>query len=158
MVVMRTEGPVYMVEVVFFCYFFCFCHSFCMPILASRLLGASLAFSSYRGAQIAAWVSPWSEPYTSTNIKKKKKKKNGLRSKSTTTMNLQRKRFIPPTTDLHVDAVWALATKRDPATQLDLCEQRSKTTLEATVANKRLPHSRDEILGKTTVASTNTNG
>ena len=42
-----------------------------------------------------------------------------------------------PTTDLHLDAVWALATKRDPATQLDLCEQRSKTTLEGTVAQKR---------------------
>ena len=42
-----------------------------------------------------------------------------------------------PTTDLHLDAVWALATKRDPATQLDLCKQRSKTTLEGTVAQKR---------------------
>ena len=74
-VVMPTEGPVYMVEVVFFCCFFCFCHSFCMPILASRLLGASLAFSGYRGALIAAWVSPWSKPYASTDIKKKKKQK-----------------------------------------------------------------------------------
>ena len=44
-----------------------------------------------------------------------------------------------PTTDLHLDAVWELATKRDPATQLDLCEQRSKTTLEGTVAQKRFP-------------------
>ena len=43
---------------------------------------------------------------------------------------------MPPTTDLHLDPVWALATKRDPATQLDLCEQRSKTTLEGTVAQK----------------------
>ena len=75
MVVMPTEGPVYMVEVVFFCCFFCFYHSFCMPILASRLLGASLAFSGYMGAPIAAWVSPWSKPYASTDIKKKKKKK-----------------------------------------------------------------------------------
>ena len=74
-VVMPTEGPVYMVEVVFFCCFICFCHSFCMPILASRFLGASLAFSSDRGAPIAAWVSPWSKPYASTDLKKKKKKK-----------------------------------------------------------------------------------
>ena len=44
-----------------------------------------------------------------------------------------------PTTDLHLDAVWALATKRDPAMQLDLCEQRSKTTLEGTVAQRRFP-------------------
>ena len=44
-----------------------------------------------------------------------------------------------PTTDLHLDAVWALATQRDPATQLDLCEQRSKTTLEGTVAQRRFP-------------------
>ena len=73
-VVMPTEGPVYMVEVVFFCCFFCFCHSFYMLILASRLLGASLAFSGYMGAPIAAWVSPWSKPYASTDIKKKKKK------------------------------------------------------------------------------------
>ena len=43
----------------------------------------------------------------------------------------------PPTTDLHLDAVWALATKRDPATQLDLFEQRSKTTFEGTVAHQR---------------------
>ena len=75
MVVMPTDGPVHMVEVVFLCYFFCFSHSFCMPILASKLLGASLAFSGYRGAPIAAWVSPWSKPYASTDIKKKKKKK-----------------------------------------------------------------------------------
>ena len=34
-----------------------------------------------------------------------------------------------PTTGLHLDAVWALATMRDLATQLDLCEQRSKITL-----------------------------
>ena len=44
---------------------------------------------------------------------------------------------VTPTMDLHFDAVWALATKRDPATQLDLCEQRSKTTLEGTVGQKR---------------------
>ena len=44
-----------------------------------------------------------------------------------------------PTTDLHLVVVWALATKRDPAMQLDLCEQRSKTTLEGTVAHKRFP-------------------
>ena len=56
--------------------FLCFCHSFCMPILASRLLGTSLAFSGYRGALIAAWVSAWSKPYASTDFKKKKKKKN----------------------------------------------------------------------------------
>ena len=37
------------------------------------------------------------------------------------------------------NAVWALATKRDPATQLDLCEQRSKTTLEGTVAHILFP-------------------
>ena len=74
-VVMLTDGPVYMVEVVFFSYFFCFCDSFCPPIQASRLLGALLAFSSYRGAPIAAWVSPWSKPYASTELKKKKKKK-----------------------------------------------------------------------------------
>ena len=71
-VVMPTEGPVYMVDVVFFYCFFCFCHSFCMPILASRLLGASLAFSGYRGTPIAAWVSLWSKPYASTDLKKKK--------------------------------------------------------------------------------------
>ena len=47
--------------------------------------------------------------------------------------------FNTHTTDLHLDAVWALATKRDPATQLDLCEQRSKTTLEGTVAQRRFP-------------------
>ena len=35
MVVMPTDGPVYMVEVVFFCYFFCVAHSLGMPILAS---------------------------------------------------------------------------------------------------------------------------
>ena len=46
-----------------------------MPILASRLLGASLAFSGYRGAPIVAWVSPLSKLYASTDIKKKKKKK-----------------------------------------------------------------------------------
>ena len=50
-----------------------------------------------------------------------------------------RTRLRTPTTDLHLDAVWALATKRDPATQLDLYEQRSKTTLEGTVAHKRFP-------------------
>ena len=44
-----------------------------------------------------------------------------------------------PTTDLHLDAVWALATKRDPATQLDLYDQRYKTTLEGTVAQKCFP-------------------
>ena len=44
-----------------------------------------------------------------------------------------------PMTDLHLDAVWALATKRDPATQSDLCEQRSKTTLEGTGAQRRFP-------------------
>ena len=49
-----------------------------MLILASRLLGASLAFSGYRGAPIAAWVSPWSKPYASTDIKKKKKKKKHM--------------------------------------------------------------------------------
>ena len=74
MVVMPTDSPVYMVDVLFFCCFFCFCHSFCIPILASRLLGASLASSGYRGAPIAAWVSPWCKPYASTDIKKKKKK------------------------------------------------------------------------------------
>ena len=74
MVVMPTDGPVYLVDVVFFCYFLCFSHSFCMPILASRLLGASLAFFGCRGAPIAAWVSPWSKPYVSTDIKNKKKK------------------------------------------------------------------------------------
>ena len=74
MVVMPMEGPVYMVDVVFFCCLFCFCYSFCMPILASRLLGAWLAFSGYRGAPIVAWVSPWSKPYASTDLKKKKKK------------------------------------------------------------------------------------
>ena len=47
--------------------------------------------------------------------------------------------LVTPTTDLHLDVVWALATKRDPATQLDLCEQRSKTTLEGTVAHRRFP-------------------
>ena len=73
MVVMPTDGPVYLVDVVFFSYFLCFGHSFCMPILATWLLGASLAFSGYRGAPIAAWVSPWSKPYASTDIKKKKK-------------------------------------------------------------------------------------
>ena len=52
-----------------------------MPILASRLLGASLGFSGYRGAPIAAWVSPWSKPYASTDIKKKKKKKKKLLAK-----------------------------------------------------------------------------
>ena len=46
-----------------------------MPILASRLLGASLAFSGYKGAPIAAWVSPWSKLYASTDMKKKKKKR-----------------------------------------------------------------------------------
>ena len=51
---------------------FDFCHSFCMPILASRLLGASLAFSGYRGAPIAEWVSPWSKAFASTDIKKKR--------------------------------------------------------------------------------------
>ena len=35
MVVMPTDGPVYMVKVVFFCYFFCFSHSLSMPILVS---------------------------------------------------------------------------------------------------------------------------
>ena len=44
-----------------------------------------------------------------------------------------------PMTDLHLDAVWALATKTDPATQLDLFEQRSKTTPEGTMAHKRSP-------------------
>ena len=43
-----------------------------MTILASRLLCASLAFSGYRGAPIAAWVSPWSKPYASTDLTKKK--------------------------------------------------------------------------------------
>ena len=75
MVVMPTVGPVYMVEVVFFCCFFCFSHSLSMPILASWSLGASLAFSGYRGAPIAAWVSPWSKPHASTDIKNKKKNK-----------------------------------------------------------------------------------
>ena len=28
----------------------------------------------------------------------------------------------PPTTDLHLEAVWVLATKRDPAARLDLYE------------------------------------
>ena len=42
-------------------------------------------------------------------------------------------------TDLHLNAGWALATKRDLATQLDLCEQRSKTTLKGTVAHGRFP-------------------
>ena len=45
----------------------------------------------------------------------------------------------PPMTDLHLDAVWVLATKRDPAMQLDLCEQRSKTTPEGMMAYKRFP-------------------
>ena len=51
MVVMPTDGPVYMVDIVFFGDFFCFSHSFGMPILASRLLGASLAYSGYRAPQ-----------------------------------------------------------------------------------------------------------
>ena len=90
MVVMPTEGPVYIVEVVFFCCIFCSCHSFCMPILASRLMGAWLAFSGYRGAPIAAWVSPWSKPYASTDIKKKKKKKTKMDffPQSTTGLNI----------------------------------------------------------------------
>ena len=33
-------------------------------------------------------------------------------------------------TDLHLDAVWALATKRDLPTLLDLFEQRSKSPAE----------------------------
>ena len=52
------------------------------------------------------------------------------------------------TTDLHLDAVWALATQRDPATQLDLCEQRSKTTLGGTVAHKRFPTVATKYLGR----------
>ena len=44
-----------------------------------------------------------------------------------------------PTTDLHLEAVWALATKADPLTQLDFYEQRSKTCLEGTMANKHFP-------------------
>ena len=55
MVVMLTDGPVYTVEVVFFCCFVCFRHSFLMPILASRLRDVSLAFMGYRGAPIVAW-------------------------------------------------------------------------------------------------------
>ena len=78
MVVMPTDGPVYMVEVVFFCCLFCFCSSVCMPILASRLLGASLAFSGYRGAPIAAWVWPLSKPYVSTDLKKQEKTKKKI--------------------------------------------------------------------------------
>ena len=46
---------------------------------------------------------------------------------------------ITPMTDLHLDAVWALATKKDPATQLDICEQRSKATPEGTMAHIRFP-------------------
>ena len=52
---------------------------------------------------------------------------------------IERKGNPSPMTDLHLDGVWALATKRDPATQLDLCEQRSKTTLEGTVAQRGFP-------------------
>ena len=54
-------------------------------------------------------------------------------------MNFLHEARLAPTTDLHVDAVWALATKRDPATQLELCEQRSKTTPEGTMAHIRFP-------------------
>ena len=53
--------------------FFC-----CMPILACRLLGASLAFSGYRGAPIAAWVWPLSKPYVSTDLKKQEKTKKKI--------------------------------------------------------------------------------
>ena len=42
-------------------------------------------------------------------------------------------------TDLHLDVVWALTIKRDPATQLDLCEQRSKATPEGPMAHKCFP-------------------
>ena len=52
---------------------------------------------------------------------------------------MSRRRIRAPTTDLHLDAVWALATKKDPATQLDLCEQRSKTALEGMMGQKRFP-------------------
>ena len=51
-------------------------------------------------------------------------------------------------TDLHLDAVWVLATKRDPETQLDLCEQRSKTTLEGTVAQRRFPMVANKYLAR----------
>ena len=44
-----------------------------------------------------------------------------------------------PTTDLHLDAVWALGTKRYLVMQLDLCERRSKTTPDGTMAHKRFP-------------------
>ena len=60
--------------------------------------------------------------------------------------------------DLHLDAVSALATKRDPATQLDLCEQRSEDYPRGHGGPQTFPHGRDEIPGKTTVVSTNTNG
>ena len=42
-------------------------------------------------------------------------------------------------TELHLDALWALATKRDPQTLLDLCEQRSTITPVGTMAYKRFP-------------------
>ena len=69
-VVIPTDGLVYMVEVVFFRYLFCFCHFFCMFIVASRLLGAMLAFSSDGGTPIVAWVSQSCNPHACIDFKK----------------------------------------------------------------------------------------
>ena len=83
-VVMPRDGPVYLVDVVFFCYLLCFSHSFCIPILASKLLGPSPAYTGYRDAPMVAWVLPWFKPYASIDIKEKKKKgRNNLPGKTT---------------------------------------------------------------------------
>ena len=62
MVVMPTVGPVYMAEVVF---------SFVIPfVLVTHLVCPSW----HLGAPLRGpWVSPWSKPHASTDIKKKKK-------------------------------------------------------------------------------------
>ena len=55
---------------------------------------------------------------------------------------------MSPTTDFHLDVVWALVTERDSGIQLDLCKQRSRRLLMrdnglknivATVANTYMP-------------------
>lgn len=60
--------------------------------------------------------------------------------------------------DLQLDAVWVLATKRHPATQLDLYEQRSEEYPRGHNGLQTIPHGQDKSLARPTVELIHTIG